>query len=154
SETPSLELAQRPGITIRIDVQVLVGSALLGLVAAWLTWVMVLDPLRLRRRPPGEALLALYQRLRRHAQHLGIDFAPGNTPYELQAAIAQSPIGQIEKRACSLIDAYVSAAYARGPVDRALSSHQIRAWRRLSSRLWLERVKRTLKASLKLPTFH
>lgn len=144
SETPNLELAQRPGISLRIDVPVLVGGALLGLATAWLTWVMFLDPLRLRRRPPGEALLALYQRLRRHAQHLGIDFAPGDTPYELRAAIVQSPLGHIDEQACSLIDAYVLATYARGPVDRALSARHIRAWRRLSPKLWLERLARTL----------
>ncbi len=144
SETPNLELAQRPGISLRIDAPALAGGALLGLVAAWLTWVMILDPLRLGRRPPGEALLVLYQRLRRQAQHLGIDFAPGDTPYELRAAIVRSPLGYIEEQARSLIDAYVLATYARGPVDRALSDRHIRAWRRLSSKLWMERLARTL----------
>ena len=147
SEIPSLELARRPGITIRIDVPVLVGSALLGSVAAWLAWVLFLDPLRLRRRAPAEALLALYERLRRHASHLAIECAPGDTPYEFQAALIagfadRSP--RIREQSRALIVAHIQAAYGREPVDRALNARPLRAWRELSARLWLERLARTL----------
>lgn len=147
SEIPSLELARRPGITIRIDVPVLVGSALLGSVAAWLAWVLFLDPLRLRRRAPAEALLALYERLRRHASHLAIESAPSDTPYEFQAHLLEGLRGRsprIRGPARELIIAHIQAAYGREPVDRALSARHLHAWRRLSARLWLERLARTL----------
>lgn len=143
SEIPSLELARRPGITIRIDVPVLVGSALLGSVAAWLAWVLFLDPLRLRRRAPAEALLALYERLRRHASHLAIESAPSDTPYEFQAHLLEGLGGRsprIRGPARELIIAHIQAAYGREPVDRALSARHLHAWRRLSARLWLERL--------------
>ncbi|MFQ5924049.1 MAG: DUF4129 domain-containing protein, partial [Anaerolineales bacterium] len=154
SETPSLELAQRPGIRIRIDVQVLVGSSLLGLVAAWLTWVMFLDPLRLRRRAPGEALLALYERLRRLTSHLGIESSRSDTPHEFQTNLLDLRSPRIRDPARELIVAHVQAAYGRGPADRALSARHIHAWRGLSFRLWFERLKRTGQSSLRLFAFH
>ena len=148
SVTPSLELAQRPGFTIRVDVAVLVGGSLISLAVAGLTWVMFLDPLRLQRRPPGEALLSLYERLRRLTSHLGIESTPGDTPYEFQATLLdglEDGSQLIKEPARDLIGAHVQAAYAKGSVDRALSARHIRAWRSLSLRLQLERMKRILR---------
>jgi hypothetical protein len=150
SETPRLELAQRPSFTIRGDVPVLVGGSIIGLAVAGLTWVMFLDPLQLQRRAPGEALLSLYERLRRLTTHLDIESSPGDTPYEFQAALLDSledGSPRIRERARDLIGAHVQAAYAKGSVDRALSARHIRAWRSLSFRLWLERIKRFRRLS-------
>ncbi|MEE9217333.1 MAG: transglutaminase domain-containing protein, partial [Anaerolineales bacterium] len=145
--TPSLELARPLGFAARLDVPVLAGSALLGVVVAWFIWVMILDPLRLQRRAPEEILLSLYERLRRLTSHLGIESSPGDTPYEFQAALFDSlddGSSHIREPARELIGAHVQAAYAKVSVDRTLSARHIRAWRGLSFKLWLERVKRIL----------
>ncbi len=142
--TPSLELARPQGFAVQLDVPTLAGSALLILLVVWFAWVMLLDPLRLHRGAPRKTVFLLYGRLRQHASRLGIESSPGDTPYEFQAALLSaledgSP--RIKEPARELIGAHVQAAYAKGPIDRAQSARHIRAWRGLSLRLWLERVK-------------
>jgi hypothetical protein len=152
ADSPSLELAQGRRFEIRTDVPLLVGGALLGLIGAWLTWVMFLDPFRLQRREPGEALLALYERLRRLVSHLGIESSASDTPYEFQASLLDGLADRsqrIRDPARELILAHVMTAYSRESKDRALSARHIRAWRGLSFRLWIERMKRAVQSSLK-----
>ncbi len=155
SEIPNLELAQRPRNMVQIDGPIVLGSVLLGLVTAWMTWVFFLDPLRLRHLAPGEALLTLYERLRLHASHLAIESSPGDTPYEFQTALLdgladRSP--QIKDHASALIAAHVQSTFGRGTIDRTLSARHLRAWRGLSTRLWLKRLARTFDRGAVRPT--
>jgi hypothetical protein len=140
--TPILELADRSPLTFRISEAI--WGILLALLAGWLGWIFILDPFRLKRRSPQEALRELYLRLRSHAHSLQIGSLPGDTPFELQRAIVQSPIHHLGDQTRDLIDAYVHISYTREPIDDRLSSTQIGAWRKLSVHLWLERAKRAL----------
>jgi hypothetical protein len=140
--TPILELAERARLTFRISGAI--WGILLALLAGWLGWIFILDPFRLKRRSPQEALRELYLRLRSHAHSLQIGSLPGDTPFELQRAIVQSPIHHLGDQTRDLIDAYVHISYTREPIDDRLSSTQIGAWRKLSVHLWLERAKRAL----------
>ncbi len=142
SETQILELAQQSPLRFRISGPI--WAILLTPLIGWLVWVFIVDPFRLKRRPPQQALRVLYLRLRSHAHGLQINSFPGDTPFELQRAFAQSPNRHIGDQTRDLIGAYVRASYARGPIDERLSSTQIGAWRELSIRLWLERAKRAL----------
>jgi hypothetical protein len=141
-ETQILELADRSPLRFRISEPI--WGILLASLTGWLGWVLVVDPFRLKRRPPQQALRVLYLRLRSHARGLPIDFLPGDTPFELQRAFIRSPIRRLGDQTRALINAYVHASYTKGPIDDRLSSDQIWAWRKLSIQLWLERAKRAL----------
>lgn len=146
--TPSLELARPQGFAVQLDVPTLAGSALLILLVVWFAWVMLLDPLRLQSAAPRKTVFLLYRRLRRHASRLGIESSPGDTPYEFQAALLtalEDGSPRIKEPARGLIDAHVQAVYSKRPVDKAQSAHHIRAWRGLSLRLWLRRLKHFLR---------
>ena len=129
-ETHILELAERSPLGIRISGPI--WGILLAPLIAWIGWVLIVDPLRLKRRPPQHALRVLYLRLRSHAHDLQIDSFPGDTPFELQKAFDQSPIRHLGNQTRDLIAAYVHASYTREPIDDRISSTQIGSWRKLS----------------------
>ena len=141
-ETQILELAERS--PLRLQISWPMWGILLAPLLGWLMWALIVDPARLKRRSPQQALRILYLRLRSHAHGLQIDSLPGDTPFELQRAFARSPIRHLADQTRDLIDAYVHASYTRKPIDDRLSSTQIGAWRKLTIRLWLERAKRAL----------
>jgi hypothetical protein len=62
---------------------VLLALALGGLAAWW-----VADAWRLRRMPPGAAVVDLYRRLYRHARWLGAGSREGDTPHEFATTLA------------------------------------------------------------------
>ena len=139
-ETPSFELADRRPFTFVVSEAI--WAVLFTPLVAWLGWILLVDPIRLKRRPPQRALRDLYLRLRSHAQILDIDSFPGDTPLELQAAIARSSVGHLMHLTGRLIEAYVGVSYANVSDASGLAREQIRAWLGLSAKLWLARMKR------------
>ena len=139
-ETPSFELADRTPFTFEIGEAI--WAVLVAPLVAWLGWILLVDPIRLKRQSPQQALRKLYLRLRSHAHSLDIDSFPGDTPFELQAAIARSSFVHLMQQTGRLIEAYVGVTYANAPGDSGLVREQIRAWRGLSARMWLARIRR------------
>jgi hypothetical protein len=120
----------------------------LGCLAAWLA----LDAWRLRRLPPGAAVIDLYRRLYRYARWVGAGSREGDTPHEFATTLtlrlkelAQGHRGG--RRLTAAVDEirWLTELCARTlySLHRPQASEQAEAveiWSRLRRRLWLARL--------------
>ena len=135
-----------PGILTLIGRIWWIGLALpISAAVAWWAW----DSWRLRRLGPARTSIALYGRLHRHGQRLGVPSQSGDTPHEFAAAlvdrVATIATGRrggdrlipLFQEANWLITLYVRTVYSPRPPTRSTQIKSVQIWRQLRRRLWL-----------------
>ena len=130
----------------------------LGCLAAW--WVV--DAWRLRRLPPGAAVIDLYRRLYRHARGLEAGFRQGDTPHEFATTLALrlKELAQGHRGGQRLLSALdeirwltelsARTLYSRHTPQASEQSEAVQLWGRLRRRLWLARLLNGLSTSSRI----
>jgi hypothetical protein len=129
-----------------------IGGGLLALALGGLAAWWIVDAWRLRRLPPGAAVLDLYRRLYRHARWLGARSREGDTPHEFATALtvrlkelARGRRGG--QRLLSAMDEIrwlaelcARSLYSRHAPKASERSEAVQRWGRLRRRLVLARL--------------
>jgi hypothetical protein len=126
-----------------------IGGGLLFLALGSLTLWLIIDAWRLRRLPPGDAVIGLHRRLYRYARWLGVGFSEGDTPHEFASTLALrvKELAQGERGGRRLLSAADEIRWLTELCARTLYSlHEpqvseqaeaLQVWGRLRRRLWL-----------------
>jgi hypothetical protein len=93
------------------------------------------------RLPPRELIRYFYLSTIRRASQAGQTRAPGETPYEYQAALDQQ-FPELEPDLEGLTDAFVEARYSQRPVQREDAMAVKPLWQRIKSALQRRRIQR------------
>ena len=129
-----------------------IGGGLLALALGCLAVWLVVDAWRLRRLPPGAAVLDLYRRLYRYARWLGAGFREGHTPHEFATILTLrlKELAQGHRGGRRLLPAMGEIRWLTELCARTLYSlHEpqaseqaeaVQSWSRLRRRLWLARL--------------
>ncbi|MFZ6027366.1 MAG: transglutaminase domain-containing protein [Chloroflexota bacterium] len=115
------------------------------------------------RKPPHEAIFAVYRRMRRSGQHLAGPGLEGATPSEfavrLQASLwavgmhlpgrtrVEKYLAQANDAVAQLTRLYIHAAYSEHPVASDEGTRALGLWRTLRGRLWLAESLRGKKSN-------
>jgi transglutaminase-like putative cysteine protease len=129
-----------------------IGAGLLALALGGLALWWVVDTWRLRRLPPGVAVIDLYRRLYRYARWLGAGSREGDTPHEFATALTLrlKELAQGHRGGRRLLFALDEIRWLTELCARTLYSlhkpqaseqaEAVQMWGRLRRRLWLARL--------------
>jgi transglutaminase-like putative cysteine protease len=129
-----------------------IGGGLLVLTLAGFAIWWIVDAWRLRRLPPGAAVLDLYRRLYRYARWLGVGSREGDTPHEFAATLTLrlKELAQRHRGGRRLLPARreirwltelcARTLYSRHKPQVSEQAEALQVWSRLRRRLWLARL--------------
>jgi transglutaminase-like putative cysteine protease len=129
-----------------------IGGGLLAVALGCPTLWLIVDAWRLRRMPPGDAVIGLYRRLYRYARWLGVGSTEGDTPHEFATILALrlKGLAQGQRGGRGLLSSVdeihwlaelcVRTLYSLHKPQVCEQAEAIAMWGRLRWRLWLARL--------------